>query len=252
MPTEINGYSPSEETALSSLIINEVDSNETFEKMKDKGLLQDNQLYLVTDGGTDTITPESIGAAPASHASDTTIHVTAEEKAIWNAKADAPFKPAGKSYLTFSSPNSFTLAVGNATKHWDGTLEFFASDKTWTTWDGTTTLSAVDNDGEYTLYLRGTGNTNIARSSPGSKWVFTGSDIACIGNIENLLDYATVKSGAHPNMADYCYYNLFYGCSHPGSGIACYHVVELLLCRHVSRLHQSYQGSHSACYHVGE
>ena len=84
MPTEINGYSPSEETALSSLIINEVDSNETFEKMKDKGLLQDNQLYLVTDGGTDTITPESIGAAPASHASDTTIHVTAEEKAAWN------------------------------------------------------------------------------------------------------------------------------------------------------------------------
>ena len=75
MPTEINGYSPSEETALSSLIINEVDSNETFEKMRDKGLLQDNQLYLVTDGGTDTITPESIGAAPASHAEDTAIHL---------------------------------------------------------------------------------------------------------------------------------------------------------------------------------
>ena len=49
MPTEINGYSPSEETALSSLIINEVDSSGTFEKMKEKGLLQDNQLYLVTD-----------------------------------------------------------------------------------------------------------------------------------------------------------------------------------------------------------
>ena len=36
MPTEINGYSPSEETALSSLIINEVDSTETFKKMKEK------------------------------------------------------------------------------------------------------------------------------------------------------------------------------------------------------------------------
>ena len=55
MPTEINGYSPSEETILSSFIINEVDSNETFKKMKEKGILQDNQLYLVTDeqgGGT--------------------------------------------------------------------------------------------------------------------------------------------------------------------------------------------------------
>ena len=130
------------------------------------------------------VTPESIGAAPASHTSDTTVHVTAEEKTAWdakatttyvdqkiseiptpdvsgqigthnsdssahsdiresitthtgdasihvsaeektarNAKADAPFKPTGKSYLTFSFPNSFTLAVGDATKHWDGTLE---------------------------------------------------------------------------------------------------------------------------------
>ena len=49
MPTEINGYSPGQETPLSSLVINEVDSTETFEKMKEKGLLQDNQLYLVTD-----------------------------------------------------------------------------------------------------------------------------------------------------------------------------------------------------------
>ena len=49
MPTEQVEYKPSEEIKLSSLVINEVDSNETFEKMKTKGLLQDNQLYLVTD-----------------------------------------------------------------------------------------------------------------------------------------------------------------------------------------------------------
>ena len=46
--------------------------------------------------------------------------------------ADASFKPEGKSYLTFSSPNSFTLKVNDTTKHWDGTLEYFASDRTWT------------------------------------------------------------------------------------------------------------------------
>ena len=72
-----------------------------------------------------------------------------------------PFKPEGKSYLTFSSPNSFTLAVGDATKHWDGTLEYFSSDKIWTVWDGANTLSAVAYDGEYVLYMRGTGNTVI-------------------------------------------------------------------------------------------
>ena len=129
-----------------------------------------------------------------------------------------PFKPEGKSYLTFSSPNSFTLAVNDATKHWDGTLEYFDSDKTWTVWDGTTTLSAVDNDGEYVLYLRGTGNTKITGlnadgPSDTYRWVLTGSDIACVSNIENLLDYATVESGQHPTMAEACYGYMFQGCT---------------------------------------
>ena len=126
--------------------------------------------------------------------------------------ADASFKPAGKSYLTFSSPNSFTLKVYDNTKHWNGTLEYFSSNRTWTTWDGTTTLSSVDNDGEYVLYLRGTGNTVITGSNQNYRWVLTGSNIACIGNIENLLDYATVTAGNHPTMADCCYYSMFYGC----------------------------------------
>ena len=127
--------------------------------------------------------------------------------------ADASFKPAGKSYLTFSSPNSFTLKVNDNTKHWDGTLEYFSSNRTWTTWDGTTTLSSVDNDGEYVLYLRGTGNTVITGNDQNYRWVLTGSNIACIGNIENLLDYATIESGNHPTMADYCYTDMFSGCT---------------------------------------
>ena len=127
--------------------------------------------------------------------------------------ADASFKPAGKSYLTFSSPNSFTLKVNDTTKHWNGTLEYFSSNRTWTTWDGTTTLSSVDNDGENILYLRGTGNTVITGNSIDYRWVLTGSDIKCIGNIENLLDYATVTSGSHPTMADYCYQYMFRSCT---------------------------------------
>ena len=127
--------------------------------------------------------------------------------------APAPFKPEGKSYLTFSSPKNFTLKVNNATKNWDGTLEFFAYDKTWTTWDGTTILSAVADDGEYFLYLRGTENTKITGNSSNKNWIITGTDIKCIGNIENLLDYATVASGKHPTMAQYCYYHMFSGCT---------------------------------------
>ena len=127
--------------------------------------------------------------------------------------APAQFKPEGKSYLTFSSPKNFTLEVNNRTKKWDGILEYFASDKTWTVWDGTTILSGHNNDGEYVLYLRGTGNTKITGMGTNINWIITGTDIKCIGNIENLLDYATVASGKHPTMAKFCYSQMFYGCA---------------------------------------
>ena len=124
-----------------------------------------------------------------------------------------PFKPYGESYLTFSSPSSFTLSVYDDIKSWDGTLEYFASDETWTIWEGTSSLSAEANGCEYVLYLRGTGNTVITGKNIGYRWVLTGTDIKCIGNIENLLDYATVASGAHPTMSENCYAEMFYGCT---------------------------------------
>ena len=120
-----------------------------------------------------------------------------------------PFKPKGESYLTFSSPNEFTLAVKYG-GGWDGTLEYFDSNETWATWDGADTLSAVYNGGEYVLYLRGIGNSVI---TGGISWNLVGIDIKCIGNIENLLDYATVESGNHPIMGGNCYREMFYNCT---------------------------------------
>ena len=119
-----------------------------------------------------------------------------------------PFKPKGKSYLTFSSPNKFTLSARN---RWDGILEYFASDETWTTWSGKKLLSAAANNGEYVIYLRGIGNSVITGEI--GKWELFGTDIKCIGNIENLLDYATVESGNHPIMGVYCYREMFSNCT---------------------------------------
>ena len=116
-------------------------------------------------------------------------------------------------YLTFSSPSSFTLKVNDTAKHWDGTLEQSTETSTWSTWDGTTTLSSATSGSKNVLYLRGTGNTLITGDNVNHRWLLTGSDIACIGNIENLLDYATVESGAHPTMAKHCYLYMFYGCT---------------------------------------
>ena len=118
-----------------------------------------------------------------------------------------------KPYLTFKSPNSFTLAVNDTTKHWDGTLEYSTDASTWSTWDGTTTLSSTTNGSSNVLHLRGTGNTVITGNDLNYRWVLTGTDIKCIGNIENLLDYATVASGNHPTMANYCYRAMFYNCT---------------------------------------
>ena len=118
-----------------------------------------------------------------------------------------------KTYLTFSSPSSFTLAVNDTTKHWDGILEYSTDTSTWSTWDGATTLSSATSRSDNVLYLRGTGNTVITGNNNSYKWVLTGSDIACTGNIENLLDYETVKSGGHPTMANYCYQYMFRDCT---------------------------------------
>ena len=121
--------------------------------------------------------------------------------------------PPPSPYLTFSSPDNFTLAVSDATKHWDGTLEYSTDTSMWSTWDGTTTLSSAIKGSDNVLYLRGTGNTAITGNSNNCKWVLMSSNISCNGNIEALLDYATMESGEHPAMADFCYQNMFRECT---------------------------------------
>jgi hypothetical protein len=117
--------------------------------------------------------------------------------------------PPIPTYLTFQSTSSFTLRVYDNTKHWDGTLYYSTDTTTWNVWSGTTTLSSVGNK----LYLRGRGNTIITGSSYDYRWVLAGSNIECIGNIENLLDYETVALGNHPTMANYCYRHMFRDCT---------------------------------------
>ena len=121
--------------------------------------------------------------------------------------------PGEGPYLMFSSPNSFTLKVNDATKHWDGTLEYSTDTSSWSIWDGVTTLSSSANGNNNILYLRGTRNTVITGNNLDYHWILTGSDIACIGNIEYLLDYVTVKSRVHPTMANSCYSYMFQNCT---------------------------------------
>lgn len=124
--------------------------------------------------------------------------VYAGEELVWEAV------PTGPPYLTFSSPSAFTLAVGNASKNWDGTLEWSVDGETWVVWDGTSTISAMAGDDAYCLYLRGSGNTYI--SEGGHSLVLTGTSIACDGDIRNLLNHASPRRAM---MAAGCFDMLF-------------------------------------------
>lgn len=123
-----------------------------------------------------------------------------------NSNSNKRFKKIDRNILTFSSPQSFTLATKFNSKKWNGTIEYSTDAIVWNVWSGDTKLSS-SNDG--LLYLRGTANTVI---SDGYQWILSGDNISCKGNIETLLDYVMVSNGEHPPMATNCYSNMFSGC----------------------------------------
>ena len=111
--------------------------------------------------------------------------------------------------LQFSSPNLFSIS---APKNWDGKLEY-TNGSGWKTWDGSE-ITSGKNGSNHCIYLRGTGNSKITGgTSTDAKWNIIGTNIACNGDIDRLLDYSTVKSGNRPAMGNSCYAYMFYGCT---------------------------------------
>ena len=111
--------------------------------------------------------------------------------------------------LEFSSANPFSIS---APKNWDGKLEY-TNGSGWKMWDGSAIASGEIENNHY-IYLRGTGNSKITGTTSSSvKWSIIGTNIACNGDIDLLLDYSTVKSGNRPAMASYCYSSMFQGCT---------------------------------------
>ena len=113
-------------------------------------------------------------------------------------------------YLTFASANPFTIGVPDALKSWDGVLYYSTDAEAWDEWDGTTAIASAEHDGGQRIYMRGTGNKVITNNH---RWILTGTNIMCNGNIENLLDYNLVADGEHPPMASRCYSNMFQECT---------------------------------------
>ena len=120
-----------------------------------------------------------------------------------------------KSYLAFSSSNTFRLTTKNGNKNWDGIIEYSTDTINWQEWDGISTLNSANNGVSENLYLRGINNTYITGNTYNAGWVLAPNNrsIECLGNIETLLDYQSVENGVHPPMADYCYSGMFDNCT---------------------------------------
>lgn len=142
------------------------------------------------------------GAIPAADirvGSQQALAVYAGEELVW--KADLPC-------VTFASESAISLRVGDRTKHWDGAIEYSTDGLTWTLWDGTTEITSGQ---DHKIHLRGTGNTVISPGRYDYRFVLTGSEISCSGNIEALLDYQSVMLGQHPTVGEAAFYSLFSG-----------------------------------------
>ena len=130
------------------------------------------------------------------------------EEVVLNNQTIWPLKTP---YVKFESPNGFTLGFVNNTKYWNGTIEYSLNNSTWTTWDATTPIDASTSK---VVYLRGTGNTNINKTTSSynsSGFIITGSDVSLSGNLEALFDYQNYLNGVSCNMVGHACRSLFSG-----------------------------------------
>jgi hypothetical protein len=130
------------------------------------------------------------------------VDVIKSEKPFYFSKA---IKVVGNNFLEFISDSQFTIT---APKKWDGKIEYNTGDG-WKVWDG---KAITSNASLHYVYLRGTNNGVITGDNENAenRWILSGTNIKCNGNIEYLLDYKTVKAGGHPEMDQFCYMAMFY------------------------------------------
>ena len=137
--------------------------------------------------------------------------------------------------LTFSSQEWFKIDKNLLNEFHDGTLYYSHDDKIWREWDGINSISSRKHGLTHRIYMRGVGNS-IITGYGNHRWVLSGSDISCYGNIETLLDYEAVQRGEHPTMGYACFNAMFAGCENlvkapelPATNLSAYCYAEMFL-----------------------
>ena len=107
--------------------------------------------------------------------------------------------PTVNPYITFFSPNTFTLSVVDNQKYWDGTIEYSTDTTNWSIWSGTSAISSSQSGTTKYLYVRGSNNTYITginASATTKAWRPNGTNISISGNISKLLNYSGTSNPA--------------------------------------------------------
>lgn len=105
-------------------------------------------------------------------------------------------------YITFSSPESFSLGTYNVVtsstghKFWDQLIEYSIDAINWNEWDGSQIESSQYIDTNC-LYIRGI-NRYIGSNDNRWRFRFNGSNISISGSISVLLNYDTTPQGVQP------------------------------------------------------
>ncbi|MGI5870379.1 MAG: leucine-rich repeat protein, partial [Kiritimatiellia bacterium] len=126
---------------------------------------------------------------------------------------DPTIPPPSTAYLTFSGANAFTITPSAVS--WNGDLFYSTNTTDWIAFDRDGATAALDSgSGDYRLHFRGAGNTLVTGGNL-AYWTINAApaSVDCSGNIETLLDYATVEADGHPAMIANCFANLFKDCT---------------------------------------
>lgn len=108
--------------------------------------------------------------------------------------------------ILFYSPSPISIRLP-ITKVWNASLYFSTDHINWTEISQGVYYNAELHDDWYKIYIRGVGNSIISNNSNGSAWKITGSNIKCVGDLKNLLDYTTT-----PVLSSHVFAYIFYKC----------------------------------------
>ena len=139
-----------------------------------------------------TPTAADVGAAPASHTADTTIHITATERTAWNAKLDSSQKGTAGGVATLGSDGKVPTAQLPNTGLMPELIVTFNAGSVITAVCGDQTVTATATDGTAVMALPGYGVWTVSATKDGVKSKEAVVTVDAVKQYAVTLQYPTI------------------------------------------------------------